>query len=94
MTYFWPYIGSLDATGKILTLDSEGPIFTGDGTMAKYQDIIELVTHDHCECSKPKWFLATVHDRALSIVVTALRGFQLLVLSFLFRILRRQNGEA
>ena len=47
MTHLWPYIGSLDASGKILTLDSEGPSFSGDGTMAKYQDIIEFVTHDH-----------------------------------------------
>lgn len=47
MTYFWPYIGSLDASGRILTLDSEGPSFAGDGTMAKYQDVIEFVTHDH-----------------------------------------------
>ena len=38
---------SLDATEKILTLDSEGPSFAGDGTMAKYQDIIEFVTKDH-----------------------------------------------
>jgi Protein of unknown function (DUF1579) len=47
MTHFWPYIGSLDASGKVLTLDSTGPSFAGDGTMAKYQDIIEFVTHDH-----------------------------------------------
>lgn len=47
MTHLWPYIGTLDATGKILTLDSEGPSFAGDGTFAKYQDIIEFVTNDH-----------------------------------------------
>ncbi|MCO6454064.1 MAG: DUF1579 domain-containing protein [Pirellulaceae bacterium] len=47
MTHLWPYLGSLDASGKILTLDSEGPSFAGDGTMAKYQDIIEFVTHDY-----------------------------------------------
>ena len=47
MTHLWPYVGSLDATGKVLTLDSEGPSFSGDGTMAKYQDIIEFVTPDH-----------------------------------------------
>lgn len=43
MTYFWSYQGSLDAAGKVLTLDAEGPSFSGDGSMAKYQDIIELV---------------------------------------------------
>lgn len=47
MTHLWPYHGSLDATGKILTLDSEGPSFAGDGTLAKYQDILEFVTRDH-----------------------------------------------
>jgi hypothetical protein len=47
MTHLWPYNGALDVTGKILTLDSEGPSFAGDGTMAKYQDVIEFITHDH-----------------------------------------------
>jgi Protein of unknown function (DUF1579) len=47
MTHFWPYNGSLDPSGKVLTLDSEGPSFAGDGTMAKYQDIIEFITNDH-----------------------------------------------
>ena len=47
MTHLWPYNGVLDATGKVLTLDSEGPNFAGDGTLAKYQDIIEFVTDDY-----------------------------------------------
>lgn len=47
MTHFWPYLGVLDASGKILTLDSEGPSFGDNGSMAKYQDIIEFVTPDH-----------------------------------------------
>lgn len=47
MTHLWPYKGVLDATGRTLTLDSEGPSFAGDGAMAKYQDIIEFVTDDH-----------------------------------------------
>ena len=46
MTHFWPYNGALDAAGKVLTLDSEGPGFTGDGSMAKYQDIIEFVSEE------------------------------------------------
>ena len=46
MTHFWPYEGSLDGSGKVLILDSEGPSFTGDGTMAKYQDIIEIIDND------------------------------------------------
>ena len=47
MTHLWPYRGTLDAAAKVLTLDSEGPSFAGDGTMAKYQDIIEFVSDDH-----------------------------------------------
>jgi hypothetical protein len=46
MTHLWIYNGSLDATGKKLTLDTEGPSMTGEG-MAKYQDIIEFITNDH-----------------------------------------------
>src|SRR5262245_52186554 len=48
MTHLWVYEGgSLDATGKVLTLNAEGPSFAGDGTMAKYQDVIEFVSDDH-----------------------------------------------
>jgi hypothetical protein len=47
MTHFWSYDGSLDESGRVLTLDAEGPSFAGDGTMARYQDIIEFVTDDH-----------------------------------------------
>jgi hypothetical protein len=47
MTHLWIYEGRLDADGRILTLDAEGPSFTGDGTLAKYQDVIEIVDRDH-----------------------------------------------
>ncbi len=47
MTHLWPYNGTLDANGKILTLDSEGPSFSGDGSMAKYQDMIEFIDENH-----------------------------------------------
>jgi hypothetical protein len=46
MSHLWLYDGSLDAAGKVLTLDSEGPSFSGDGKMAKYQDIIEIKGRD------------------------------------------------
>jgi Protein of unknown function (DUF1579) len=46
MTYHWIYEGSLDASRRILTLDAEGPSFTGDGSTAKYHDIIEVVEQD------------------------------------------------
>lgn len=47
MTNLWPYEGSLDAERNILSLDSEGPSFAGDGTTAKYRDSIELVSDNH-----------------------------------------------
>ncbi len=46
MTHMWIYEGSLDAAKKVLTLDTEGPSFSGDGTMAPYQDIVEIVSRD------------------------------------------------
>lgn len=47
MTHLWSYNGSLDAAGNVLTLDTVGPSFAGDGTLAPYQDIIEFVDNDH-----------------------------------------------
>lgn len=46
MTNLWVYDGSLDASGKVLTLDTEGPAMTGDGKIAKYQDVIEIKSDD------------------------------------------------
>lgn len=46
MTHLWPYSGVLDATGKKLPLESEGPSMDGKG-MAKYRDTIEIVDKDH-----------------------------------------------
>jgi hypothetical protein len=46
MDHLWTYDGTLDETGTILTLDAEGPAFTSEG-VAKYQDIVELVSPDH-----------------------------------------------
>ena len=47
MTYLWLYDGGLDATGKVLTLDAEGPSFTDPTKLDKYQDIIEIKSDDH-----------------------------------------------
>jgi len=47
MMHMWIYDGELDASGRVLTLSSEGPSMTGDGSMAMYQDIIEIVSPDH-----------------------------------------------
>ena len=47
MTHLWIYDGSLDASGKVLTLEAEGPNFAEPGKMSRYQDIIEFVSDDH-----------------------------------------------
>jgi hypothetical protein len=47
MTHMWLYEGTRDASGKVLTLDTEGPSMTGDGTMASYQDIVTIESKDH-----------------------------------------------
>ncbi|MDJ1157758.1 DUF1579 domain-containing protein [Chelatococcus sp. SYSU_G07232] len=47
MTHLWIYDGALDASGKVLTLDTEGPSFGDNGKMARYQDVVTLVSDDH-----------------------------------------------
>ncbi len=48
MTYLWVYEnGTLDAAERVLTLDAEGPSMAGDGTMAKYKDVVEVKSDDH-----------------------------------------------
>ena len=42
MTNLWIYDGQLDAAGKLLTLQAEGPSFAGDGSMTQYKDAIEI----------------------------------------------------
>jgi len=47
MTHMWIYEGMLDAGGKVLTLDTEGPVFGAENKMTKYKDIITFVGPDH-----------------------------------------------
>lgn len=47
MTHLWVYEGTLDADGRGLTLDTEGPSFTNEGEMARYRDRIEWRSNDH-----------------------------------------------
>jgi hypothetical protein len=47
MSHLWVYDGELDATGRILSLHADGPSMAGDGKMAKYKDVIEIVSDDH-----------------------------------------------
>jgi hypothetical protein len=51
MTHLWVYDGFLDAAGRVLTLEAEGPDMSdmsGPGAkMAKYRDVITLESDDH-----------------------------------------------
>ena len=47
MTHLWIYEGAIDAAGDTLVLDTEGPAFSGDGSMVKYRDTIEWKSDDH-----------------------------------------------
>jgi len=45
--HLWHYEGTLDASGKILTLNTEGPDMSAPGKMAKMKDVIEIKSKDH-----------------------------------------------
>lgn len=46
MPMIWHYEGTLDASGKVLTLTSQGPRFDGKPGVGTYHDIIEIVGPD------------------------------------------------
>jgi Protein of unknown function (DUF1579) len=47
MTNLWVYEGSLDASEKVLTLNTEGPnMCGGDGKITKYKDVVEIKNDD------------------------------------------------
>lgn len=47
MNHMWKYQGTVDSTGKILTLEAEGPNMAKPDTTAKYRDIFEFKSKDH-----------------------------------------------
>ena len=47
MNILWHYDGELDASGTVLTLNSEGPFFDEVGGRTKYRDIITKVDDQH-----------------------------------------------
>ena len=70
MTYLWLYEGTLDAAGRVLTLEAEGPSMAEEGKTVKYRDAIEVVPPDHrvmtSRCPGPdgEWRLfVTTHYR-------------------------------
>lgn len=44
--FIWYYEGSVDKSGKILTLEAEGPDMSEPGKMALYRDIYNFVSED------------------------------------------------
>jgi hypothetical protein len=47
MTHLWLYEGALDAAGRVLTLETDGPSMADPGTMARYRDVIEVRSAEH-----------------------------------------------
>lgn len=47
MNHLWQYEGSVDASGKKLILDTEGPNLMKDGETAKFRDAYEFKSPDH-----------------------------------------------
>jgi hypothetical protein len=47
LNHVWKYQGSVDASGKILTLEAEGPNFMQGGKSAKFRDAYEFKSKDH-----------------------------------------------
>ena len=46
-SYMWTYEGTVDRTGKTLTLEAEGPNLMLEGKLAKFRDEYEFKSKDH-----------------------------------------------
>lgn len=51
INHMWKYEGSVDKTGKVLTLEAEGPSFTKPGEKSPYRDVYEFVSKDEIKVS-------------------------------------------
>lgn len=47
LDHMWKYEGSVDAAGKLLTLEAEGPNFLVEGKTTKFRDAYEFKSKDH-----------------------------------------------
>jgi hypothetical protein len=54
--HMWKYEGSVDPTGKVLTLEAEGPNMMQPGKMARYRDVYEFKSKDHYTMSSQMQF--------------------------------------
>ena len=46
-SYLWKYEGSVDSTGRILTLETEGPSPMDPGKVMKFKEVTEFKSKDH-----------------------------------------------
>ena len=65
-SHLWQYEGTLDATGKILTLETEGACPTAPRKLTKFKEVIEIKDRNHrvftssMEGEDGKWVTAMV----------------------------------
>jgi hypothetical protein len=45
--FLWKYEGTVDASGKVLTLETEGPCPSAPGKLARFRDVTEFKSKDH-----------------------------------------------
>jgi hypothetical protein len=45
--YLWKYEGTVDASGKVLTLETEGPCPMAAGKLSRFRDVTEFKSKDH-----------------------------------------------
>jgi hypothetical protein len=46
MSHLWVYDGRLDAAGRVLTLEAEGPAMADQSRLARYRDVITFESDD------------------------------------------------
>jgi hypothetical protein len=45
--YLWTYEGTVDATGKVLTLETQGPCPDAPGKLSQFKEVLALKSKDH-----------------------------------------------